>query len=79
MINRFVFKDQMENKQANRTVVPILSLDHFDLSLERRDCQISCTVTRRLFFVLFRWSARAMKATLSHPRGQAASQMGLWS
>lgn len=32
MINRSVFKNQMENKQANRTVVPILSLDHFDLS-----------------------------------------------
>lgn len=79
MINSFVFKNQVENKQVNRTIVPTPSLDHFDLSLERGDCQICCTITLLLFFTLTRWNAKAMKAALSHPRGQAASQMGLWS
>lgn len=73
MINRSVFKNQVETKQANGSTVPTLSLYHFDLylSLGGGYCQVYRVITLLLCFILSRWSAKA--------KGQAGSQMDLWN
>lgn len=73
MINRSVFKKQVENKQANRKTIPTLSLYHFDLHLpvDGGYCEVYHINTLLLSFILSRWSTKA--------KGQAGSQMDLWN
>ena len=73
MINGSVFKNQVGNKQANRSTVLTLSLYHFDLCLPVNGghSQVYCIITLPLSFTLSRRSGKT--------KGQAGSQMDLWN
>lgn len=73
MINGSVFKNQVENEQANRSTVLTLSVYHFDLCLPVNGghSQIYRSITLLLSFILSRWSGKT--------KGQAGSQMDLWN
>lgn len=62
MINGSVFKNQVKNKQANKSTILTLSLYHFDfcLAVNGGHSQVYCIITLLLSFILSRWSGKTM-------------------